>query len=162
MIIRLKRKTFSNGRKNKNLRNKDYSPNKISKLTLIDEDYLKDIEDESKSSQSAIKTGRTILGGALGSFGGTVLGTAIGKSPRALLVGTAAGTAAGAYLGHKWGKRGAEKEAAEHADHVEKYKNASPRDREYFRNKREKNIDREWGLMQAQAGAPTVRINNYK
>ena len=109
--------------------------NQKNRLTLADQDYLEDIDSEIKGN----RIGMPLSGGILGGMTGGVIGGSV-KGAKGAVVGGALGTAAGAYGMHKVNKKHVEPKLKREK---EKYVKSTPKDREYFRRKREQQKNRE-------------------
>lgn len=123
-----------------------YKVKRFSKME--DEDFLEELEKDSKDYRSSLKIGGAVTGGLiLGATGG-----ALTKSSTGALVGAGLG----AYGGYKLGKDKADEVRQEYKSRMAKYRKASQYDKRYMRDRyrRDKeNLDRNAAIANAGINA---------
>lgn len=110
------------------------------RLSLADQDYLEEIDDEIKANKKVMPIAGGLLGASLGSMPGIAR-----ENGKTALAGAAIGAGLGAYGAHKANKKWTEPRLKKD---MAKYIKGSKEDRAYYRRKREQQKNRE-AMIQA-------------
>ena len=114
--------------------------NQGNRLSLADQDYLEEIDNEIKANKKGMPIAGGLLGATLGSLPGLEM-----KHGKTALAGAAIGAGVGAYGAHKANKKWTEPRLKKD---MEKYIKGNKEDRAYYRRKREQQKNRE-AMIQA-------------